>query len=197
MPAQPEFQKRLQSIEVLLGEIESVADPNLRTNVRHLVQLVMDLHGAGLERIVDRIQNVGDGGETILEKLGRDELVSSLLVLHGLHPLDFDARVAGALDKVRPRLRSQDGEVELLSTQGGEVRLRLQANGHGCGSTAQTFKEMVENAVYQAAPDVTSLVIEGATDKQGFVPLEMLQGRALGLEVPNGHSLVAVEEGGL
>jgi hypothetical protein len=59
---------------------------------------------------------------------------------------------------------------------------------------------MVENAIYQGAPDVTSLVIEGATEKQGFVPLEMLQGSALGMRGANGysaHSLAVVEEGGL
>ncbi len=188
MPAQPEFQERVKSIEVLLGEIESVADPNLRTNVRHLLQLVMDLHGTGLERIVERIRNAGDGGETVLEKLGRDELVSSLLVLHGLHPLDFETRVEGALDKVRPRLRSHDCEVQLLSIEGGEVRLRLQANVHGCGSTLETLKELVESAVYYGAPDVGSLVIEGAAEKQGFVPLEMLQATSLGLHGLNGHS---------
>ena len=81
-----------------------------------------------------------------------------------------------ALEKARSRLRAHDGEVELLSIQDGAVRLRLQANGHGCGSTAQALKETVEEAIYQAAPDITALIIEGAEDKQGFVPLEMLQG---------------------
>ena len=36
-------------------------------------------------------------GESVIQKLGRDELVASLLVLYGLHPLDLEARVdAGA-----------------------------------------------------------------------------------------------------
>ena len=37
---------------------------------------------------------------------------------------------------------------------------------------------MIEDAVYQNAPDITALVIEGADEKRGFVPLEMLQGLA-------------------
>ena len=45
---------------------------------------------------------------------------------------------------------------------------------------------MVEEAVYQAAPDITSLIIEGAEEKQGFVPLEMLQGCRL--HAPNGSA---------
>ena len=56
MPAQPEFQQRLESIERLLGEIEADADPNLRSAVQELVQLVMDLHGAGLERMLELIR---------------------------------------------------------------------------------------------------------------------------------------------
>jgi Fe-S cluster biogenesis protein NfuA len=178
MPAQPEFQQRLQSIERLLGQIESAADPNLRTTVQELVKLVMDLHGAGLEHMLELIRASGDGGAGIIQKLGRDELVASLLVLYGLHPVDLEARVTQALDKARSRLRAHEGEVELLSIQDGAVRLRLHANGHGCGSTAQALQEMVEDAVYQGAPDVTALVIEvieAAGGKQGFVPLDMLQ----------------------
>src|SRR5580704_8317847 len=102
MPAQPEFQQRLQSIERLLGEIEAGADPGLRANVQELVQLVMDLHGAGIERILELIRAAGDGGESIVQRMGRDDLVASLLVLYGLHPVNLEGRVAQALDKVRP-----------------------------------------------------------------------------------------------
>jgi Fe-S cluster biogenesis protein NfuA len=178
MPVQSDFQKRIGSIDRLLAEIQSAADLGLRTSVQELVQLVMDLHGAGLERILELILASGEGGESVVQKLGRDELVASLLALYGLHPMDIEARVNQALDKARSRLRAHDGEVELLSVHDGTVRLRLSANGHGCGSTPQALKEIVENAVYQGAPDITSLVIEGAGEKQGFVPLEMLQGVA-------------------
>jgi Fe-S cluster biogenesis protein NfuA len=197
MPGQPEFQKRLQSIERLLGEIGAAADPSLRTSVQQLVQLVMDLHGAGLERILELIRADAAGGEGLIQKLGRDELVASLLVLYGLHPLDLEARVTEALDKARVRLRSHQGEVELLSIQDGAVRLRLHANGHGCGSTAEALKEIVEDAVYQSAPDVTALVIEGAGEKQGFVSLEMLQGASTAPHISNGLSFTAGEKGGL
>ena len=178
MAAQAEFQQRLKSIEQLTKEIESTADPALRASVQELVRLVMDLHGAGLERMLEVIRAPGDGGEVLIHKLGRDELVASLLVLYGLHPLNLEARVVQALVKAGSKLRSHQGEVELLSIEDGAVRLRLQANGHGCGSTAPALNEIVEDAVYQAAPDITSLVIEGAEekeDKRGFVPLEMLR----------------------
>ena len=56
MTAQAEFQQRLKSIERLLQEIEASADPNLRAAAQELVQLVMDLHGAGLERMLELIR---------------------------------------------------------------------------------------------------------------------------------------------
>jgi Fe-S cluster biogenesis protein NfuA len=179
MSGQPEFQKRLESIETLLGTIEGAGDPALQSTVRELVRLIMDLHGTGLERMLELIRADGEGGTGIVLKLGRDELVGSLLVLYGLHPKTLEERVAQALDKARSRLRSHEGEVELLGIEDGAVRLRLCATRHGCGSTAEALKQIVEDAVYGAAPDVTALVIEVADEtKQGFVPLEMLQGLA-------------------
>jgi Fe-S cluster biogenesis protein NfuA len=171
----PDFQKRLESIEHLLGTIDRAADPNLRATVQQIMQLIMDLHGAGVERMLELIRATGDGGANIVSRMGRDELVGSLLVLYGLHPVTLEGRVAQALDKVSSRLLARNGEVELLSIRDCDVRLRLNANGQGCGSTPQALKEMVEEAVYGAAPDVTSLIIEGAEEKQGFVPLEMLR----------------------
>ncbi len=175
MPPQADFQQRLKSIETLLGKIEAGADPHMRTSVQELVQLVMDLHGAGFERMLELIRAPGDGGTVLIEKLGRDDLVASLLILYGLHPLNLEERVVNAIDKLTPRLRSHDAEVELVGMEDGVVRVRLRVNGHGCGSNAQSLKEQVADALYQAAPDLTSLIVEGAEEKSGFVPLEMLQ----------------------
>ena len=175
MPAQPEFQQRLKSIERLLGEIDRDAEPNLRSAVQQLVRLVMDLHGGGLERMLELIRQAGDGGAGLIEKLRGMNWWRAFWCSTGLHPLSLEVRIDRALDKARVRLRPHRGEVELIGVQDGAVRLRLRANGHGCGSTAEALKEIVENAVYQAAPDIVSLAIEGAGEKQGFVPIEMLQ----------------------
>ena len=197
MEAQAQFQQRLKAIEQLTKEIESTADPSLRASVQELVCLVMDLHGAGLERMLEVIRAPGDGGEVLIHKLGRDELVASLLVLYGLHPLSLEARVMQALDKAGSKLRSHQGEVELLGIEDGVVRLRLQANGHSCGSTGAALKEIVEDAVYQAAPDIRALVIEGADEKEskeGFVPLEMLRAAP---PLPPALAFAGDEKGGL
>jgi Fe-S cluster biogenesis protein NfuA len=176
MPAKPEFQKRLESIEQMLRTIESAADPHLRATVQDLVETIMGLHGEGLERMLELIRATPDGEAALIPRLGRDELVGSLLILYGLHPVDLETRVGQGLDKARARLLTHDGQVELLGFEEGVVRLHLSANGHGCGSNAQALKEIIEETMYQSAPDLTTLVIEGAEEKQGFVPLEMLTG---------------------
>ena len=48
------------------------------------------------------------------DQLTGDELVASVLLLHGLHPVDLETRVRGALEKTRPYLKSHGGNVELV-----------------------------------------------------------------------------------
>jgi len=76
---------------------------------QQLVREVVGLYGAGLERI---IQIAGDPG--LAERLATDDLVASLLLVHGLHPHDVHRRVNDALDSVRPYLGSHGGDVHLI-----------------------------------------------------------------------------------
>ena len=70
--------------------------PAVMGRVEELVQCVMSLYGAGLERVLDTV------GPDAVRRLADDELVGNLLVLHDLHPDDVDTRVQRALDQVRP-----------------------------------------------------------------------------------------------
>jgi Fe-S cluster biogenesis protein NfuA len=180
MPANLELQRQLGSIEELFRKVDQSADPALRTAVQELVGLVMTLHGAALERILELAWE-----DAFVEKLGRDELVASLLVLHGLHPLSLEDRVAEAIDKAGARLRPHGGGVQLMSMQGGVVRVRLSVKG--CGSSEHSLKEMVEQSIYEAAPDVTAVVIEGIEENQGFVRLESLLDHSLAKSAGKGR----------
>jgi Fe-S cluster biogenesis protein NfuA/nitrite reductase/ring-hydroxylating ferredoxin subunit len=71
------------------------------------------------------------------------------------------ARVAGALESVRPYLGSHGGDVELLDISAdGVVKLRLLGSCQGCPSSAVTLKFAVEDAIAAAAPEVTSILVE-------------------------------------
>lgn len=173
------FQLKVQRIGELVRDLENIADQESRASAKALVQLLLDLHSVGLERAMEIVAGSGDVGQRTIDDLGRDPLVSSLLVLYGLHPLDMESRVLQAVEKIQPRVRKGDGELELLGFEGNAVRLHLQVTGHACGSTGKTLKSMVEEALYEAAPDLNSLVIEGLDEEPastGFVPLGKLGG---------------------
>jgi Fe-S cluster biogenesis protein NfuA len=174
-----DFQVKVQRIGELVAELENISDAESRASAKALVQLLLDLHAVGLERTLEVIAKNDDSGQRIIDDLGRDPLVGSLLVLYGLHPLDLEDRVAQAVDKVQPRVRKGGGELEFLGIDGGTVRLQVQVTGHACGSTGKTLKAMVEDALYEAAPDMGGLVIEGLEEpagSSGFVPLGKLGG---------------------
>jgi Fe-S cluster biogenesis protein NfuA len=159
-----EIQARLARIEELIQAVDKIDDDKVRTQARELVEALLEMQGAGLERLMEIIYDSGPTGQSMIDELGRDELISGLLLVHGLHPLDLESRVRNALEKVGPRLAQHGGSVDLLSvTREGAVKLRLAGNCHGCPSSILTLKFSIEEALYAAAPDVTSLEVEGAT----------------------------------
>jgi Fe-S cluster biogenesis protein NfuA len=181
-----EFRQRMGRIETLVQEVERFADPAARAHTKEIVQAVLDLHGAGLERLLEHVIAAAPNGagHALVDRLADDDVVAGLLLLHGLHPVDLRTRVARALDHVRPYLHSHGGNVELVNVDGGVVRLRMQGSCHGCPSSSVTLKLAIEEAIYDRAPDVTAIEVEGALPphttaadaipQTGFIPVEQL-----------------------
>ena len=62
MSENKELQQRIQRIGGLVQEIESIADPSVRASTKQLVQLLMEFHGAGLDRALEITAKTGDPG---------------------------------------------------------------------------------------------------------------------------------------
>ena len=94
-----------------------------------------------------------------VERLVADDLVGSLLILHGLHPLDLEARVVAALDSVRPYLGSHGGDVEVLGIDEDEgvLHLRMLGSCDGCPSSSVTLQQAVKQAIEEAAPEIVHI----------------------------------------
>lgn len=127
-----------------------------RERAEQLVTEVVGFYGAGLTRILDL---VGEAVPDILDRLAADDLVASLLLVHGLHPHGLDRRVADALDSVRPYLGSHGGDVHLLEIVGDTVRLAFEGSCKSCPSSAVTLELTVEDAVRSAAPEIASIEV--------------------------------------
>lgn len=175
MVDEKDFQQRMQKIETLTQEVEALPDENTRSKVVELMQLIMEYHGAAIERVMEIIA-VQSSSEQIFDKLAKDELANSLLLLYGLHPSPLETRIEQALDKVRPYLKSHGGNAELLGVEDGRVSLRMIGSCNGCPSSSLTLKQAIEKAIYEAAPDVVAIEAEGAGEPpkktNGFVQIK-------------------------
>lgn len=139
-----------------------------RERAEELVRVVADLYGAGLERLLDLVHEQGQLTDGVLDALAGDELVSGLLLVHGLHPYPVETRIERALAAVAP-------DAELLGvTAGGLVRLRLPA-GHGCGSAAA--RQAVDDAIEAAAPEVTAIEVDEPAAPPPVIPVGALFAR--------------------
>jgi Fe-S cluster biogenesis protein NfuA len=171
-----EFQQHAEKIERLVQSVYSILDEKSRSVALALMQSLMDLHGAGLTRIVELLANADESGRLALANLGVDPLVCGLLVLYGIHPVSLEERVTAAVEKAAPQLRKQGGSVELRGISDGLVRLSVRSSGNGCHSSADALQKIVEQAIREVAPEVIEVLNENTVSSQsGFVPLNMLQ----------------------
>jgi Fe-S cluster biogenesis protein NfuA/nitrite reductase/ring-hydroxylating ferredoxin subunit len=156
-----ELQKRLAHVDTLVGELERLPDLASRALVEELLSTVLDLHGEALSRMLGVLGPRGEPAtDQLLERMAADDVIRGVLLLHGLHPLDLRSRVEGALESVRPYMRSHGGGVELLDVIGDTVRIRLEGHCKTCPSSTVTLKLAVEKAIYEAAPDVATIEVE-------------------------------------
>lgn len=165
-------QELVAEVERRLEQVDEIADPEAHEVAAGLVQCLVDLYGTGLERIVEALAARDEDG-ALAAALAGDELVSHLLLLHGLHPVGVEQRVRDALAEVRPYLESHGGDVQLLAIEHGIVRLRLAGSCHGCPSSAMTLKLAIEDAVHRRAPEIEEVVAESPPSDDGLLQIEL------------------------
>ncbi len=162
------------SIDELVRKVESLRDPFARASALDLVQAVMDLHTKALDRILEIVSSTCDA--STMERIAADDLVSGVLAMHGLHPDDVETRLGRAFERLRRFFDSRGGGITVLEASGEVVRVRYDGTRPGSGAAA---KQVIEDAISEAAPEVAQVVIEGVEEARqaGFVPLTDLAGR--------------------
>ncbi|MEV6654371.1 hypothetical protein [Streptomyces sp. NPDC051219] len=161
-PARPvNAEQAGRRVEEVLDRLTDGGDQEACVAAEELVRVLMDFYGAGLARIVALLDvpAARTPGGGALGGLLADELVSSLLVLHDLHPEDTTTRISRALDSVAGHT------VEMVSFDDatGTLRLRSAAgSGCGCPSTGAAAQQAVEDALTCFAPEVTKVELDAA-----------------------------------
>ena len=192
-----DFRDRVQQIGERVQQLESIGDPITRAKATELVRLLMELHGSAVERMLEVIFQSSNAGAKVIDELGEDPLVGSLLILYGLHPEDVQTRVEKKMKQIRSQLFKMGAEVTSIAVTGSDVRVRANLAGHACGSTTQKVRAAVEDTIYEAAPDLTSLTVEGLEEPSpsGFVAMDSLMGTRSSL-VPASSSNTGLDMGG-
>jgi Fe-S cluster biogenesis protein NfuA/nitrite reductase/ring-hydroxylating ferredoxin subunit len=139
----------------------------VRERTEQLAAELSDLYGAALERMVSIAAQ--SSAPELINQFAADELVASLLLVHGLHPHGVERRIEDALDSVRPYLGSHGGDVTLLEvvddagdSGGMTVRLQFAGSCKSCPSSAVTLEFAVEDAVRAAAPEIATIEVVAA-----------------------------------
>jgi hypothetical protein len=149
-----------------VGEVERFADGRTRETARALVTAVLDLHRAGLARILEV------GGESLRQSLAGDPQASSLLLLHGLHPVPMADRVAQALGRASASLSAR-GLASEVESRGESWRVKLRWTGPPGNGGAQAAEELAAELA-RLAPDAAVEIEPAPRPEEGFVPIERL-----------------------
>ena len=69
----------------------------------------------------------------------------------------METQIQQAIDKIRPQLQADGGDVELVSVENGIVKVRLKGACAGCPMSQMTLKNGIERYLKQAVPEVKSV----------------------------------------
>ncbi len=156
-----DVEQLVERVQDLQARLDSSTESATREVAEELISALVQMYGAGLERILASLFDAGAPGERIAATLPDDPLVATLLLIHDLHPVPLELRVQQALDSVRPYMESHGGNVELLSLESGVARIHLQGSCSDCSASSVTLELAIKQALEEAAPDLEGLEVEG------------------------------------
>jgi hypothetical protein len=137
-------------VDQVVGRIEDLLAESGGGPAEELVRMLMQLYGAGLEKMVEIVR-----GTDYAERMADDKLIGSLLLLHDLHPVDAEVRLRTMLQKLE---RGFDSHFKLEGIDDGVARIRVEKNG---SPLPAGMAEVIERAALEAAPDLAGVEVAG------------------------------------
>lgn len=182
-------------VHELTERLEAVAGPEARAVAHELVGAVMEMYEAGLVRVLEVLEDAGEAAAPAREALIGDGVFASLLLIHGLYPVDLETRVLEALESVRPYMESHGGDVELIAIEDDIVKLRLEGHCKTCSASASTLELAIKQALDEHAPDLAGMDVTGMEESTHEAPagpvLPVIQSGLPMAAGPSWHDLAA------
>jgi hypothetical protein len=146
------------------------------------VTRLIALYGSALGRTLLLVQEAGKLDDPLRTRLCADELVSSLMALHGMHPEPLLVRARAAVDRVRALLGDAAGAIDLALDGERRVLDVMLAGQWRCALPRAAVDEALRRAIEEAAPELAAIEISGtdwsAETAPPLVQLDLSRSRA-------------------
>jgi Fe-S cluster biogenesis protein NfuA len=152
----------VRRIQGLIEQVEAFPNPAAQALMHECIGSLLAMYGEGLGRVINLLNDSDATAQDAFAKLLKDPLFRSLLLIHGLHPLSLEQRLAHALDTVRPYMQSHGGNVEVIELNGEFAKLRLIGACKTCPSSRMTLELAVRKALEEHCPDLAGFEVEAA-----------------------------------
>ena len=73
------------------------------------------------------------------------------------HITNLWTQVEATLERIRPALQADGGDVELLEVKGSVARVKMLGACGGCPMSMMTLKAGIEAAVLETVPEITAV----------------------------------------
>lgn len=169
-----DVRRATDSIERIVDDLDGAPAP-VRDRSLEMLAIVSDLHEAGLAQITGAIDDALLPPPQVRAVLAGDDLVASVLLIHGLHFQTIESRVENTVIELQ-RLSGPVATVDLVDVgDAGHVRLRVSAENQG---DAYRLRLNVERVLAERVPDLASVTVIGGDEPvpptTAFIPLESL-----------------------
>jgi Fe-S cluster biogenesis protein NfuA/nitrite reductase/ring-hydroxylating ferredoxin subunit len=172
-PAEPSFEQLAARVDDAVRAVAALDGP-ARAVAEELKSALEAIHRAGLVTIVRRLR-ADEAARPALFELVDDPVVHLLLSLHGLIRPDPVTLATRVLTEVRPQLQSHGGDVTLVRIEDSVAYVRLEGACNGCSMSSVTLRNLVQEALVEGVPSITSVEVLPNEPSPTLIPLEALQ----------------------
>lgn len=165
------LQRATGCIDRILGDLVAAPDA-VAVRTAELFGAVAELHEAGFAQLMGFLDERLRPAPAVLDALVDDRAVTSVLTVHGLHPVPLGERVGAQLDELRAAA-SPLATIELCALDGNSLHLRVTAARQ---ADAHRLRLHAERLLAERLPDLDSITIDGGDEPQApttvHIPLE-------------------------
>ena len=158
-------------IEHLLEDLHALVAEPVWQRIQELLGRVVRLYGQGLAHALLDARAAGADPDALAAVVSADQLLASLLVLHGLHPHELERRIATALEAVRVELGAGEDDLAVAELTDDTVVVRARPGVGGGAMSPQLVESVVRRALECAAPELAAIHVEGLAR----VPRDLVQ----------------------